>query len=97
MTKTTKVVNIRTHKYNIYIGRRNSHYKLKQSKWANPYHIGKDGTREEVITKYRDYVLQNKELMDSLHELIGQTLGCWCKPLDCHGDVLVELIEEKYE
>ena len=27
--------------------------------------------------------------MDSLLELKGKTLGCWCKPEDCHGDILV--------
>ena len=29
-----------------------------------------------------------------LSELKGKRLGCWCKPAPCHGDVLVELIEE---
>jgi hypothetical protein len=34
--------------------------------------------------------------MNSLHELKGKTLGCWCKKKSsdaCHGDVLVELIK----
>ena len=67
----------------------------RKSKWGNPFEIGKDGTRKEVIEKYRKYVLSNKKLMNSLHELEGKILGCWCKPLACHGDVLVELIEKK--
>lgn len=33
--------------YDIYIGRKC--YGLPQSKWGNPFVIGKDGTREEVI------------------------------------------------
>ena len=27
-------------------------------------------------------------------ELKGKTLGCFCKPKSCHGDVLVELANE---
>lgn len=85
--KKMKVVNCNTESYDIYIGR--------PSKWGNPFKIGKDGTRKEVIEKYRDYILSNKELMDSLHELEGKTLGCWCKPKACHGDILVELVSKK--
>jgi len=80
----SKVVNCKDHDYDVYIGR--------PSKWGNPYSIGKDGNRKEVIEKYRKYILSNKELLDSLHELDGKILGCWCKPKECHGDVLVELL-----
>lgn len=82
----TKVVNKRFQDYDIYIGR--------PSKWGNPYSIGKDGNRQEVIDKYRKYILNNPELLKSLPELKGKRLGCWCFPLACHGDVLVELVEE---
>jgi len=85
--KKTKVVHCKKDSYDIYIGR--------PSKWGNPFREGKDGTRKEVIDKYRKYILSNKELMDSLDELEGKVLGCWCKPKACHGDVLVELIEKK--
>ena len=60
----------------------------------------KEGEKEEGIyqneclRKYRDYVLNSKELLDSLHELKGKSLGCWCKPNDCHGDVLIDLIKK---
>jgi hypothetical protein len=85
--KKTRVVHCKKERYDIYIGR--------PSKWGNPFREGKDGTRKEVIDKYRKYILSNKELMNSLHELEGKVLGCWCKPKACHGDVLVELIEKK--
>lgn len=83
----TRVVNIHHEKAQVYIGR--------GSKWGNPFHIGKDGTREEVIEKYHQYILGNSQLLTCLHELNGKTLGCYCKPLFCHGDVLVELINRK--
>ncbi len=83
--KKKMVVNCKRDHYDIYIGR--------PSKWGNPFVIGKDGTREEVIAKYREYILNNEELKSSLPELKGKILGCWCSPKPCHGDVLIELLD----
>jgi len=82
----TRVVNIRVSQYDIYIGR--------PSKWGNPYRIGVDGTREEVIEKYKVFIRNRPDLLGSLEELRGKRLGCFCAPLACHGDVLVEILEE---
>lgn len=79
----TEVVNLKYEDYDVYIGRR--------SKWGNPYHIGKL-TREEVIEKYKEYILNKPELLKDLHELKNKKLGCFCSPARCHGDVLVELV-----
>lgn len=81
--KEMKVVHCKREAYDVYIGR--------PSIWGNPFIIGKDGTREEVIEKYRNWILNNEYLMSRLHELKGKTLGCWCAPKACHGDVLLEL------
>lgn len=70
--------------------------------WGNPY-SHKDGTlakfkvasRKEAIAKYREYLLDNPELLAKLPELQGKVLGCWCKPKECHGDVLIELSSRK--
>ena len=70
--------------YDVFIGR--------PSKWGNPFHSGEDGTRSEVIEKYREWILNQPDLLKSLDELDGKVLGCWCKPRACHGDVLVELV-----
>ena len=69
----------------VYIGR--------PSKWGNPFIIGKDGNREEVINKYRHWIFDQKKLMTSLHSLRGKDLVCYCKPQACHGDVLVKLVD----
>ena len=82
---TTRIVHCKKEPYDIYIGR--------PSKWGNPFQIGTDGTREEVIEKFRNWILSQSNLVKDLHEIKGKTLGCWCKPKSCHGDVLVELIE----
>lgn len=63
----------------------------RPSKWGNKFIVGRDGTRAEVIEKYRAWIVEQPELMADLHELRGKVLGCWCHPKRCHGEVLVEL------
>lgn len=60
--------------------------------WANPFRIGRDGTRAQVIEKYRQHVLASPHLVAALPGLKDKVLGCWCNPLPCHGDVLCELV-----
>lgn len=88
------VVHCQKSDYDIYIGRQNGN--LPQSKWANPFVIGKDGNRAECIEKYRDWINSQPQLLADLHELEGKVLGCWCKPdKSCHGDILVEMIQKR--
>ena len=54
-TRTTKVVHCKRAPFDIYIGR--------PSKWGNPFVIGRDGNREQVIEKYRAYILGNQTLL----------------------------------
>ena len=82
----TTVVHCKRDVFDIYIGR--------GSKWGNPYSIGVDGDRNEVIEKYKDYILTQKHLLDSLHELEDKRLGCHCFPRRCHGHILIELLEK---
>jgi len=81
----TKVVHCKKTSYDVYIGR--------GSKWGNPYKIGEDGTREEVIAKYETYIMNKPKLLADIHELKGKVLGCYCKPKGCHGDILARLAE----
>lgn len=82
----TRIVHCKKEPYDVYIGR--------PSKWGNPYVIGPDGTREEVIQKYEEHVRSSKILMRALPSLEGKVLGCWCPPRPCHGEVLIKLLEE---
>jgi len=68
----------------VYIGR--------PSIWGNPFAIGRDGTRAEVIAKYESWLAQQPCLMAQLDRLRGRHLICWCAPLPCHGDVLLRLV-----
>lgn len=84
----TKVVNCRDDEYDIFIGR--------PTIWGNPYIIGVDGTREEVLELYEHRIRSKPQLIKLLHFLKGKTLGCPgnCKPLACHGDILIKLVNE---
>lgn len=67
------------------------------SKWGNRFEIDlprrpRDGTRDEVIAKYRRWICDQPDLLAALGELEGHDLVCWCAPLPCHGDVLLELL-----
>jgi hypothetical protein len=81
------VVNIRHQDCDVYIGR--------GSPWGNPFKIGKDGDRAEVIQKYRDWINLQPELIAQLPNLKNKKLGCFCAPKACHGDVLLNLILKK--
>jgi len=82
------VVHCKHEPYDVYIGR--------PEKWGNPFTIGKDGTRKEVIDKYAIWLESQPELIDSLAELKGKKLACWCSPQACHGDVLADLVNKFY-
>jgi ribA/ribD-fused uncharacterized protein len=78
------VVNIKNATYDVYIGR--------GSIWGNPFRIG-EYTREQSIEKYRQYAHESAIIKSNLHKLKGKVLGCYCKPLACHGDVLIEMLK----
>lgn len=84
-----KVVHCKRNEYDVYIGR--------PGPWGNPFEIGRDGTREEVVEKYAEWVLTQPDLLAKIQEeLKDKILGCWCKTEKnpdalCHGDILVEL------
>ena len=90
----TKVVNLRDEPYDVYIGR--------GSMWGNQWsHLAKSraryrvATREEAIRRHREWVLNHPEIIKAIRlNLKGKVLGCFCKPLSCHGDTYVEIANE---
>jgi hypothetical protein len=69
----------------------NSVYVGRPSIWGNPFVIGRDGTRDEVIAKYETWLMQHPALLAKLDRLTGRHLICWCAPARCHADVLLRL------
>jgi len=70
-----------------------------ESDFYNPFYVGKDGTRAEVLAKFIEYwyAPEQKELRRQAlyrfdeHEI----LGCWCHPLDCHCDIIAAYVHWK--
>jgi hypothetical protein len=75
----------------VYIGR--SCYGYTDIDWGNTFKVGRDGSLEEVIELYQQWIEQQPHLLARLGELRGKRLACWCKPKQCHGDVLAQLVE----
>jgi hypothetical protein len=75
----------------------------RPSIWGNKFtHIKNRRTRAEfvvdtvaeAIKQYEIALLENKDLMSKIPDLIGKRLGCTCKNgKPCHGDILVRLAE----
>ena len=73
--------------WSVYIGR--------PSLWGNPFIIGKDGSRDEVIEKYRVWIYNQPDLIKkSKMQLKGKNLVCFCSPLPCHGHILRDIANE---
>jgi len=97
MNNKSRVVHCKKDKYDVYIGR--------PSKFGNPFSllpgtlaIHKVDSREEAIECYRNYIMNTPWLLEAAkNELKGKILGCWCHPLSCHGDVLVEIVNTESE
>lgn len=89
---TTCVVNLRTAKYDVYIGRRG---RGQSGYFGNPFSAREHGAA--ALDKYREYfqarLLTDSEFKRRVEGLRGKVLGCFCKPGPCHGDVIVEHLE----
>jgi hypothetical protein len=70
-------------------------YISRPSKWDTPFVIGRDGSRADVIAKYRAWIVAQLALRNALDELRGRDLVCWCAPLARHGDVLMVLADKR--
>jgi hypothetical protein len=81
-----RVVHCKKSKYDVYVGR--------PGPWGNPFKMGRDGTRDAVVARYRAWLLAQPELVaKARRDLAGKVLACWCAPEACHGDVLAEIAD----
>ena len=84
----TKVVNVHNEPYDICI--------MRPSIYGNPFIIGRDGTRDEVVEKFRLYFAERIHddtiFCLAIGELRGMRIGCCCAPEACHGDVMAEFL-----
>lgn len=98
-----KVVHFKKSDFDVYIGRPTkwgnpwSHKADTQAEFQTE-------TREEAVDNYRKWLtgedfcdtLQDRRqwILDHLESLRGKTLGCWCHPKKCHGEILLELLKK---
>lgn len=87
---TTVVNRDKGQDFDVYIGR--------GTPLGNPFAIehGTDADRAHVIGRYREYffkeLIVKPDIKNYLEGLRGLRLGCHCKPLPCHGDVIAEYL-----
>lgn len=69
-------------------------YIMRPSIYGNPYKIGPNSSREDVVQRHREWIMrpENEKLRYFIRmTLRGRDLVCVCKPHPCHGDVLLEI------
>ena len=81
----------------LYIGRDMTYYirGAVGSKWRNTFTVKKYGL-EKSLKLYEERVRNTPELIEAIGELEGMELGCWCKPNQCHGDVLIKIFNDTF-
>ena len=90
----TKVVNLKKEKYDVYIGRAG---RGQDGYFGNPFTLSAGQSRGASLDKYRSYFYErlknDHEFRNRIHGLKGKTLGCFCKPHPCHGDIIAEYLD----
>lgn len=91
----TRVVNLRREAYDVYIGKAG---KGQAGTFGNPFWVNDEARRDEVIAKFKTYFLEriagDPEFRGQVLALKGKRLGCFCVPKRCHGQVIVDFLEE---
>lgn len=94
----TRFVNLRHEPFDIYIGRGNRYG--QKGIYGNPY-FRNDQNREAAIAKYVPYItdklMQNTAFLLEFLTLKDKTLGCFCKPKHCHGEVLISILNDLFD
>lgn len=95
---TTELVNISRH------GKEGVRMIDRDTRFGNPFRLEEDGgeyTREESVEAYREWfqdkIESDPKFRDAVENLRGKTLGCWCKPKPCHGDVILEYLRGRMD
>ena len=68
----------------------------RRTRWGNPFLIGRHGSREQVIERYRtwlwDKIKRGEIQVAELAAMNDKIFLCHCSPLPCHGDVLAKAV-----
>ena len=84
-----RAVNLRREKPDVYIGR--------PSIFGNPYTVeahGRELALELFAQYFADRIERDPAFREQVLALAGKTLGCFCKPAACHGDVIADWVNQ---
>ena len=97
-----EVVNLKNSEYSVYIGRGKdgaSHCgntDPHEDGWlGNPfpeYEYGREKCIEMFRYGFEKKLQEDEAFRRAVKELEGETLGCYCKPRACHGEVIAEWV-----
>lgn len=95
---TVVKINRARNNFTDYIGRKWA--ELEGTIFGNPFHLGPDGDRTEVLLKFAEYWYAEEQrwlrMMAYIFLQPNAVLGCWCHPLACHGWIIAGYLNWKY-
>jgi hypothetical protein len=99
---TTTVVNLKHSDYDVYLGRRG---KGHAGTFGNPHPVGycnickRVHDRDDCIKEFSKYfykrLKEDPEYRQAVLALKGKTLGCFCHPLPCHGNIIANWVNRQ--
>lgn len=96
MVTKTRIVNIHKEPYDIYIGRAG---KGQDGYFGNPFPLKPGEEKGSTLIKYKEYFLNrintDPEFKSKILALKDKTLGCFCKPHACHGDIIIKYLNNE--
>ena len=102
LASATRLINLKTgNSYTKYIGR--SHTTMQH--FGNPFTVEVCGSNDEAKRRFDFWIrgiaythIESKRrvwIINNLSSLEGHVLACWCLPLPCHGEIYLQLLEER--
>ena len=71
----------------------NLHYERCDVYIGRPSPLGNPFRGRGAVSLFERHLRERPDLLAILPSLRGKTLGCWCKPKPCHGDVIARLVD----
>jgi hypothetical protein len=94
--RSATVVNVHaTDQFDVYVGRGRDPVSGDLGRWGNPFSVDRYG-RAGAMRRYFEWLESQPDLVErARRDLAGKVLACWCKPKQCHGDVLAGIANGK--
>jgi len=81
--------------------RQGSVYIGRPGPFGNPFEIHAGRSRERAIERYKEYfekrIEEDATFREAVHALYGKNLLCYCAPLPCHGQIIIDYLLARFE